>query len=126
MDNKQKNELIRLRANGMFPTEISKITGIPLNTVKTYFKRHRDKMMSEHIKCPVCGKKIITKKGVRNKKFCSDGCRMNYWNSHQDLVKKKAYYHLRCIHCGKEFTSYGNSKRKYCSRSCYLEAIKRG
>ena len=41
--------------------------------------------------------------------------------SHQDLVNKKAYYHLTCQRCGKEFNSYGNKNRKYCSRECYAE-----
>lgn len=30
------------------------------------------------------------------------------------------YYHLICRHCKKEFISYGNKERKYCSHNCYI------
>ena len=44
-----------------------------------------------------------------------------WWNSHLDLVKRKAIYHFTCPTCGREFTAYGNAHRKYCSHSCYIE-----
>ena len=33
----------------------------------------------------------------------------------------KAYYTLTCRYCGKQFESYGNSHRVFCSRDCYLQ-----
>jgi len=29
---------------------------------------------------------------------------------------------MTCARCGKEFTSYGNKNRKYCSHDCYIKA----
>jgi len=31
-------------------------------------------------------------------------------------------YPAVCVRCGKEFLSYGNRKRKYCSHDCYIKA----
>ena len=39
-----------------------------------------------------------------------------------EAINKKAYYTLVCEECGKEFVSYGNNRRKYCCRTCYLIA----
>lgn len=57
----------------------------------------------------------------KEKIFCSDNCRMKWWNSHQELVNRKAEYVFVCRNCGKLFTAYGNKERKYCSHSCYIE-----
>ena len=59
--------------------------------------------------------------GRKKKRFCSDSCRMKWWNSHMDKVKRKAIYEFTCLHCGRTFTAYGNSGRKYCSHDCYIE-----
>ena len=37
-----------------------------------------------------------------------------------ELVKRKAVYTFTCPACGKEFTVYGNSHRKFCSHACYI------
>lgn len=57
----------------------------------------------------------------RKRMFCSDACRMAWWNAHPESVQRKAYYTLTCRHCGKQFESYGNSHRVFCSRDCYLK-----
>lgn len=57
----------------------------------------------------------------RKRMFCSDACRMAWWNAHPERVQRKAYYTLTCRHCGKQFESYGNSHRVFCSRDCYLK-----
>ena len=62
----------------------------------------------------------ITKGKYRPKKFCSDKCRMAWWNAHQDQVTRNAHYSFVCAQCGENFTVYGNASRKFCSRACYL------
>lgn len=59
--------------------------------------------------------------GRKEKKFCSDRCRMKWWNSHLDQVQRKANYDFVCPVCKKPFTVYGNANRKYCSHECYIE-----
>ena len=44
MTDKERIEIRKLRAQGIMPTEISKITGIKLETIKSYFKRHKNMM----------------------------------------------------------------------------------
>lgn len=51
--------------------------------------------------CPQCGKYV--KQHTRHKRrFCSDRCRMKYWNSHPDLIRRMAYYTITCQNCGME------------------------
>lgn len=47
-------------------------------------------------------------------------------NAHPEAVKQKAVYTFTCPECGKEFTAYGNAKRKYCSHDCYIAARFKG
>ena len=51
--------------------------------------------------CPQCGKYV--KQHTRHKRrFCSDRCRMKYWNSHPNLIRRMAYYTITCQNCGME------------------------
>ena len=70
--------------------------------------------------CQCCGIEVIQNPKRKQKKFCSDKCRNMWWNSHLELVNKKAIYECKCKYCGKAFKVYGNENRKYCSRECYI------
>jgi len=122
MNDKERLYIKKLRADGISMVKISKLTNIPYNTIKSYFRRHSNKLPN-NFKCLNCGKELRIVRGKKTKKFCNDSCRMNYWNSHQYLIKKKAYYSLTCSFCGKEFLSYGNKNRKFCSRDCYKKSL---
>ena len=112
-----KNEINTLRLAGLKPGEIAQRLGLPANTVRTHIRRHPE--IPNTAVCPQCGKRILQTPGRRSKKYCSDRCRMAWWNSHPEDVNRKAYYTLVCRQCGKEFTCYGNKNRKYCCRACY-------
>ena len=124
MNDKERNTVIKLRNQGVMPTEISIITGIKVETIKSYFKRHKN-LLPKNTTCRFCGKTIISTHGKKDKKFCSDKCRMAYWNSHPELINRQAYYKLTCEYCGKEFLSYGNKRRKFCSRECYKKSLRK-
>ena len=81
----------------------------------------KGKPRDEVLLCKTCGTVVIQTPGRKAKKFCSDRCRMKWWNSHADQVNKKATYDLVCMNCGCSFQAYGNSKRKYCCHECYVE-----
>ena len=49
-----------------------------------------------------------------------DACRNHWWKEHPYIIDRKAYYDFTCPNCGKEFRTYGNSKRKYCCHECYI------
>lgn len=115
-----QNQIRNLALQGYGYKRIANMVGISPDTVKSHLRRHP--ATAEMSVCMQCGKPLEQHKGRKEKKFCSDKCRMAFWNSHQDEVNKQAYYTLTCQHCGKEFESYGNKKRKYCSRECYADA----
>ena len=117
----EKEQILALRREGKGYRVISGLLGIPTSTVSSFCKAHEDGSTET---CPQCGAKIIQNPHRKRKKFCSDKCRMLWWNSHLDQVNRQAYYKAKCIHCGKEFVSYGNDHRKFCSRSC-VSAYKR-
>lgn len=116
MTNEQKTQIEYYRRKGHGYKQIAKLTGISVNTVKSYLRRNALKNDSV---CEQCGKEIIQQKGRKRKRFCSDFCRNKWWNSHLDLVKRAANYDFICAYCKKPFIAYGNSKRKYCCYECY-------
>ncbi len=137
MTDKQKTQIIKLRAAGYGYGKIAQQLGISVNTVKSFCRR---KCVNEETAsksslvlsgkvthCENCGQEIHQVAKQKPRRFCSDACRNQWWNSHLDLVKRKANYTLKCRHCGKVFQVYGDRERKYCSRECYLaERLKGG
>ena len=123
MASKKASEILELRRQGLGYKTIAAITGYSVNTVKSTCRRHQ--VPNEKV-CLQCGAKLDQTPHRKEKKFCSDKCRMAWWNSHPERVTRKAFYHLVCAHCGQPFESYGNQKRKYCSRRCYDDARRKG
>lgn len=79
MTDAQKQEILRLRNQGLTFTEIAEAQGLNRNTVKTYVSRFKKKL-SLQTKCLNCGDEIEQKPKTRKKKFCCDACRIYYWN----------------------------------------------
>lgn len=105
-----------LRYMGYGYKKIASILGLPVNSVKSYCRRNP--IDKEHKHCVNCGIVIEMTPKKKEKKYCSDKCRLAWWNSHPNLVKRKTIYNYTCKHCGMHFQSY-NKTRKYCSRDCY-------
>lgn len=124
MTDEERKHIEDLRSQGIGYKKISEMLGLSVNTVKSFCKRNRlggpAVRQEQHI-CPCCGKPVEQTAHRKQKKFCSDQCRMKWWNSHLDQVKRKANYSFVCPVCRKTFTAYGNSNRKYCSLDCYFE-----
>lgn len=128
MNDTQRQQIEKLRAEGLSYGKISETLGLSINTIKTYCRRHglggvvaTSAPIDEagHF-CLCCGKPVQQTPGRKEKKFCSDSCRNKWWNSHLDKVERKANYEFVCPHCKKPFTAYGNKNRKYCSHECYI------
>lgn len=117
------DEIIRMQRCGYGYKLIAQMTGLPQNTVKSYCRRHPlDRESSEDTSfCKQCGKPVEQTPHRKQKLFCSDGCRMAWWNAHPDRVKRKAYQTVTCASCGRAFESYGSANRKFCSRACYAK-----
>ena len=112
-----KLEEMRIRGDGIacMATEL----GLSANTVKSYLRRH-PLLRDETERCQCCGKPLVMTPHRRRKKFCSDVCRMKWWNSHPEAVRRQAVYSYMCLACGATFNAYGNGHRKYCSHACYI------
>lgn len=119
---KQEIETLNLmRSHDKSAADIAIALGLSVNTVRSYIRRHPPED-AVRVGCCQCGKPIMQHKGRKAKYFCSDRCRNAWWNVRPEKVQRKAYYRLTCQYCGKEFVSYGNKNRKYCSRLCYANA----
>ena len=112
-----KDKVLELKNKGFSYKAISDQLGIPVSTAKTYLRREKS---AEGNTCKHCGAELINVKGKKNKKFCSDKCRMAWWYKNQHMMNKKSAYEVVCVCCKKKFNFYGYKNRKYCSRECYL------
>lgn len=126
MTDEQRMQIVALREQGNGYKKIAQVLSISENTVKSFCKRNaifRTEIVvsSDELRCQCCGKPVKQNQGRKTKKFCSDRCRMKWWNGHLDLVQRKANYDFVCPVCKKSFTVYGNAHRKYCSHECYIE-----
>ena len=127
MTDNEKRQIFELSAKGLGYSKIAATLQLPTNTVKSFLyraKKARDESRSAEgdlTYCMQCG--AVLKNGdSRKRKFCSDKCRMAWWNTHREYVMRAAYYSFVCPQCGKAFTAYGNAKRMYCSRECFAAA----
>ena len=86
MTDKEKQQIKALRESGESYAQISKMMDLPINSIKTYCRRNNltsidvekeDKTST----CVECGKPIEQTPGRKKKKFCSDKCRNQRWNS---------------------------------------------
>jgi endogenous inhibitor of DNA gyrase (YacG/DUF329 family) len=133
MMNEQKLHIKKLRDEGFGYIRVAQTLGISVNTVKSFCRRNnltgkatvkipKTQVQADkgiHV-CDYCGVAVEQNPGRKEKRFCSDKCRMKWWNKNLDKVKRKAMYEYICPHCGKSFAVYGNSHRKYCSHECYV------
>ena len=132
MTAEQRAAVAEYREIGYGYKKISKITGISEGTIKTYCHRNglsgiRDITTPQSgAFCKECSRPVALIPRKKARQFCSDTCRNRWWNAHRELVKRTAFYEFVCPTCGKHFESYGNSKRKYCSRACAASARKSG
>ena len=80
MTSQEKSKIIELNNQGLGYSKIAATLNLPINTVKSYIQRQRNKKNGA---CLQCGAKFKIMPGVKPRKFCSDVCRMQWWNSHR-------------------------------------------
>ena len=128
MNDTQRQQIRKLRAEGYSYSKVAQALGLSENTVKTFCRRNGlggvvdapAPIEPDGHYCLCCGSAVGQTPGRKEKKFCSDRCRNKWWNSHLDKVERKANYDFICPYCKKPFTAYGNKNRKYCSHECYI------
>ena len=127
MTDQQKRQIIGMRLRGDSHAAIADALGISRNTVKSFCLRNlRPEPLEVQAApaltgtCAQCGKGFTLCPGHRQRRFCSDQCRMTWWNAHRDLLKSKAKVEHTCASCGKHFMGYERQRRKFCSHVCYI------
>ena len=127
MTTQQKEQVLRLRVSGASYGSIAAALGLSVNTVKSCCKRSSANRltMPPAVKknvpgnCSQCGAHLIQTPGHRQKRFCSEKCRMARWAAPEEM-KRAATSTVHCEYCGTAFLQYGSRPRKFCSRTCYL------
>ncbi|MDD4803117.1 MAG: RNA polymerase subunit sigma-70 [Syntrophomonas sp.] len=126
MNGLQKEQITLLRAGSKSYAIIANTLGLSINTVKSYCRRNNlggnATIMSEPMDgkfCFQCGMLLKQTSGKKQKRFCSDKCRIAWWNAHPEEVNHKTVRAFTCQTCGQNFETYGKRERKYCSRTCY-------
>ena len=133
MTEQQKSTIKTLRQQNFSYNAIANALGLTISTVKSYcqrsglagnrkeaFKSNSDTPKVLPTFCRCCGKSLIQREKIKHRKFCSDECRVTWWNSHQELVKRRNPRTGKCLCCGKEFTWYGPKPKKFCNHECYI------
>ncbi len=135
MNADEKERVAELRKGGIGYKIIAQILNMNCNTVKSYC--HRNGLSESALKkepqfqvitggipkiCKSCGKPFVQYPGHREKIFCSSACRIKWWNTHLNQVKRKNMNDYKCPICGKQYSAYENRHRKYCSHECYIAA----
>lgn len=132
MTKAEKETVLSLRQRQYSFSTIAEATGLPLGTIKSFLSRVSGKqevqpIMVQHITaglphCRQCGAALDQTTRGKSKSFCSDHCRMVYWNEHRDLSQRASAHEQTCEVCGRTFFTY---RGQYCSRACYGQARSR-
>ena len=113
-----RESIILLRQQGESFTEIGKALSLSPNTVKSICRRGGIKAEAvpdlDPDRCKNCGEPLPQIPGKKRKTFCSARCRTAWWNK----TRSRRPYRLACHCCGREFISFGNRKKNYCSQEC--------
>ena len=115
MTEAEKLRIHKLSQEGLGYKKIAAALGLPVNSVKTYLRRHPIGEDAAAIPdfCERCGKPIIQAPHRKRKRFC-----------HPDKGGKRILHTFTCAYCGRSFQS-GAKVRRYCSRACYAAARKK-
>ena len=131
MNLEQKNQIKELRIKGLGYKAIAGKLNLSRDSIRSFCKRNKLDGFAAIVnmnadialagKCKYCSRIISQKSKARQRIFCSEECRRNWWKEHPEMKNKKpsAIYKMTCANCGREFESYGNKNRKYCGLSCY-------
>lgn len=94
----QRKRIAELRAQNYPYSFIGKALGLSPNTVKSVCRRknyeaqgrRKSKLEKQSVVlCKNC-RRPLNDKGRKDRLFCTDTCRMEWWKSHRNVVEKQA------------------------------------
>lgn len=118
--NERIQSITRLQQAGKGYRTIATETGLPVNSVKSWCKRHPVGSTGPSL-CQQCGTPLHPVPGKRAPRFCSDACRLAWWKAHPEQKSHRVSYPHVCRFCGTEFSN-NRVTASYCSRSCFARA----
>ena len=131
MTEAEKALLVKYRQQGRGCAEIARLLNISANTVKSYLQRNRalvetalvakaasEKPKTQNGCCKQCGALLTQTVYSRERQFCSDKCRLQWWHRHRD--RSKNAIERVCPECRRVFST--DRKQKYCSHECYIRS----
>ncbi|MDR1464746.1 MAG: helix-turn-helix domain-containing protein [Oscillospiraceae bacterium] len=118
MTDRQKQQIKALRRKGWSYSAIADELALSPNTVKSCHRRSGGNSVFGDL-CRNCGRPIAQNPCTRERHFCSNYCRQEWWNSNRDQVQHRDSRTVECAYCGRTFTAHGKRPRKYCSHACY-------
>ena len=132
MTEAEQIKIVDMRRKGMGYKAIAAKLDVSRDTVRKFCKNNNlagyaeaaklnhDDMIADGSICQNCGKSIEQPKRGRPKRFCSDKCRLDWWN---DNFSSHNFGTVTvCAGCGRSFTSSPSANRKYCSHECYIKS----
>lgn len=123
MRKQEKDKIIKLRMEGLGYGKIATILNLPKSTISSFCKT-LDQISSV---CLLCGTKLKQTAGHRQKKFCSNNCKLSYYKQNKNEIRRRPNYEVDCACCHHKFFTYKSLNRKYCSWDCFLKSkAKRG
>lgn len=118
--NEQIEIVARLQQSGKGYRAIAAETGLPINSVKSWCRRHPADRTAPSF-CQQCGTALNQIPGKRTRRFYSDTCRMLWWKEHPENKSHRVAYRHVCRCCGMEFIN-NRAVASYCSRACFAKA----
>lgn len=127
MNRSQREKVLLMRGEGMSCAKIASLLCLSENTVKSFCRRNHLKAnegmtvdLGARVTslCLYCGTRVKQTQGHRVRKYCSDKCRISWWNKNRAHPSRKNTRLLSCPVCGQQFHAYGKREREYCSHSC--------
>lgn len=119
MTHEEKDRIRILRMRGDSYSSIAAALSLPEGTIKTYCNRSGIKKSDTNL-CECCGKPVEQMPERKQKRFCSDKCRLTWWNQNRDKLVRRSGMKKQCPVCGTAFESY-DAARKYCCHACYIQ-----
>lgn len=121
MNMEEKQQVMKLRSEGLGYKKISSELGISVNTIKSFCRANQltKEFTPTKSYCKNCGMQFCQTKN-KQKIFCSRSCKQTWWNQHRNQAKRTILEEHICPNCEKTFHAYDRENRKYCSHACYI------
>lgn len=102
MDADAKERISVLRAQNHSYREIALRLNLPVGSVKSFCSRNRIKRVDEQpgngigadCVCQQCGRSVKQQAHRKKKRFCSDACRIQWWNAQRSTQKHRKHRSL--------------------------------